>query len=142
MFFSDEFYFLSNMYPCEIHCEINNTHFIFKSVESAFQAHKCPERAKEFVPLDGYKAKQLGKRVKLRNDWDEIKINVMEDLLRIKFSNPRLMQKLSWIEGDIIEENTWYDTYWGCWRGQGQNKLGNLLMKIRDSKQPTVGKLI
>ena len=31
----------------------------------------------------------------------------------------------------LIEGNWWKDTYWGVCDGKGQNKLGELLMKVR-----------
>lgn len=67
-------------------------------------------------------------------NWDNIKLGVMEDVLRIKFQIPEL--KMLLLEtGDlhIQEGNTWNDTYWGVdlKTGEGQNNLGMLLMKIR-----------
>lgn len=35
-------------------------------------------------------------------------------------------------EGEIVEENSWRDTYWGVCKGVGENHLGKILMKIRD----------
>jgi hypothetical protein len=32
----------------------------------------------------------------------------------------------------LVEGNTWNDRYWGVCRGVGQNKLGHLLMKLRE----------
>ncbi len=37
-------------------------------------------------------------------------------------------------EGEIVERNTWNDTFWGVCKGKGENHLGILLMEIRDSK--------
>ena len=36
------------------------------------------------------------------------------------------------VDVDLIEGNTWGDTFWGQVDGKGENKLGKLLMKIRD----------
>ena len=32
----------------------------------------------------------------------------------------------------IVEENVWNDTYWGVCRGRGLNKLGEILMVVRN----------
>ena len=32
---------------------------------------------------------------------------------------------------ELIEGNTWNDTYWGVCNGRGQNHLGKILMKVR-----------
>ena len=122
------------MFPCEIIVEHKHKQYRFNCVESAYQALKCPKRIKEFVKLDGYQAKQLGKTVELREDWDSVKIEVMNDLLKQKFSQPDFLNKLQSVKGEIVEHNFWGDTFWGKCYGTGKNVLGKLLMKIRDEK--------
>ena len=57
----------------------------------------------------------------------------MERLVREKFrQHPDLLQRLKALNGLIQEDNTWGDRYWGVCNGTGQNKLGKILMKIRD----------
>lgn len=60
----------------------------------------------------------------------------MEDVVRAKFyQNPRLAKRLlSTKDMELIEGNTWNDTYWGIdlRSMDGQNRLGKILMKIRD----------
>ena len=62
----------------------------------------------------------------------------MRTLLRKKFSMPELREKLL-ATGDttLIEGTTWHDNYWGvcsCEKcgGRGKNRLGELLMEIRE----------
>lgn len=123
--FRGELFFLSNMYPCNVQG--------FKCVEACFQAHKVAgtETYTAFLRLNGYESKKLGKQVKLRSDWNEVKLSIMEQILREKFQE-ELLQKLLTIKGEIVERNNWGDTYWGVCNGKGQNQLGKLLMKIRD----------
>lgn len=129
MLFRNKFYFLSNMFPCTI----KYRGFTFTCVESAFQACKDESRTKDFVGLNGFEAKKLGRRVHLRKDWDNVKVDIMEEILRIKFSNETLRKALLATGSiDITEENTWGDTYWGICNGVGKNTLGELLMKIRN----------
>ena len=124
--------FLSNMQPCTVFCY----GVMYTSVESAYQASKCVDPADrvQFQNLNPYEAKKLGRRVRMRSDFDTVKLQFMEELLRRKFSNvnPELKQKLI-DTGDIelVEVNTWNDFYWGECRGVGENHLGKLLMKIR-----------
>lgn len=127
--FKDDYFFLSNFYPAPV---------TFKGItyynsEAAFQAQKCPERAKEFIRLFPSNAKALGRKVSLRSDWEEVKDSIMYHIVFAKFnSNEELRQKL--IEtGDtpLIEGNTWHDTYWGVCDGVGKNKLGKILMEVR-----------
>lgn len=132
MFFKGKYYFLSNMYPCDISTQIGEKQCNFSCVEAAFQASKCPGRSSEFVSLNGYEAKKLGKKVELRNDWNEIKVGLMKELVKQKFLNPEMLSKLKAIEGEIVETNNWGDTFWGKCYGKGQNILGKILMEIRD----------
>lgn len=137
MVFRDEYYFLSNMYPCTVTMSMNGKTYTFPCSESAFQAAKCPPQAYLFATgpknkyPDGFKAKKGGRNVPLRPDWEQIKLHVMAEALHAKFSNPQLEAKLVSITGPIVEENTWHDTYWGCCAGEGANYLGRLLMEIR-----------
>lgn len=133
MRFRDKYWFLSNMYPCDVTLAVGGATRTFSCAEAAFQACKCPARADEFVGVDGFAAKRLGRRVPLRADWEETKLATMERVLRAKFgANPALMARLRETRGDIAEDNTWHDTFWGRCDGVGENHLGRLLMKIRD----------
>jgi predicted NAD-dependent protein-ADP-ribosyltransferase YbiA (DUF1768 family) len=59
----------------------------------------------------------------------------MKIALNLKFSqNPHLFEKLQQISGYIEEKNSWEDKFWGTYKGEGLNKLGILLMRIRDNK--------
>ena len=70
--------FLSNFYPALI----TYNGLVFQNNEAAFQAAKCPERSAEFCFLNPSEAKRLGRRVKLRNDWDQIKDSLRQSMSR------------------------------------------------------------
>ncbi|CAM0108020.1 hypothetical protein VPH166E361_0079 [Vibrio phage 166E36-1] len=89
-------------------------------------------------PLKGLK--KFGNSLPLRDDWDDIKLSVMEYGLRYKFSdaNPSLKRKLLATGSQELQEGNWWnDKYWGvCLKtGEGENHLGKLLMEIREEKQ-------
>lgn len=133
MKFRDEFWFLSNMYPCRVRVNVGGLPRTFTCAESAFQACKDPRAAGMFMKMNGFDAKRAGKTVMLRPDWDEIKLTCMENIVRAKFrQNPELAEKLK-ATGDmaLIEENTWGDRYWGVCNNVGENRLGQILMKVR-----------
>ena len=135
MRFRNEYWFLSNMYPCSIWYEgALDGKYIFRSVETIFQMMKCDDdnEKKGFELLNGFEAKKRGRRVKLRDDWNEIKLDVMRDILEVKFSIPDLRNKLIRVNDEIVEDNNWGDRYWGRCNGIGKNMLGKLLMEIRD----------
>jgi predicted NAD-dependent protein-ADP-ribosyltransferase YbiA (DUF1768 family) len=99
-----------------------------------FQAEKCKlgiEKG-QFKFMNGYAAKAQGRRVILRPDWEAVKVDVMRSVLKCKFKG-ELLERLKSVEEDIIEHNTWGDTFWGVCNGRGDNVLGKLLMELRDN---------
>ena len=124
--------FLSNFYETNIEWRGKT----YRNAESVFQASKSgdPLVHNKFLNLSGREAKALGKRIKMREEWNDIKLRVMKDILIKKFSNPELAILLANTgEQEIIEGNTWNDTYWGVCNGIGSNHLGKILMEIRSS---------
>ena len=68
----------------------------------------------------------------MRADWEEVKIEIMEEALRLKFDDPHLKDLLlATGDKELIEGNTWNDQFWGVCNGVGENNLGKLLMKLR-----------
>lgn len=130
--FTKEYSFLSNFYGCFIHY----MGLRFPSVEHAFQAAKSldPDIRWQFQYCrSAGEAKQRGKMVELRPDWEEVKVQVMTDLIRDKFQCPELKQKLLDTGYAHIEEgNNHGDKFWGTVKGQGRNELGKILMKVRE----------
>lgn len=106
----------------------------YPCVENAFQAAKTfdLEQRKPFVTLEPGQAKRAGRKVQLREDWEQVKDSVMEDLVRQKFSQKELKDKLLATGDTYLEETNWWkDTYWGVCNGIGKNTLGKILMKVR-----------
>lgn len=137
MRFRGDYWFLSNMCPAPMRVTLRGKEYRFTCLEAAFQACKCPEQASEFQGIDGFAAKDLGKKVPLRPDWDGLKIPLMERLVRIKFGqNPDLKAKLlATGNTPLVEDNTWGDTFWGTCNGQGRNNLGRILQAAREEYQ-------
>jgi ribA/ribD-fused uncharacterized protein len=116
-----------------------------KTAEHIFQAAKTESREERAHILSRPKpgqAKHAGKRCTLREDWELLKVNIMEEILRRKFRDATLRNLLEETgDAQIIEGNIWHDNFWGqCTRheackGKGKNTLGNLLMKIREENR-------
>ena len=83
--------------------------------------------------LNPSEAKRLGRRMRLRSDWEQVKYDVMLDVVRAKFNqHPDLAQKLlATGDEELVEGNDWGDTYWGVCNGRGKNMLGKILMRVR-----------
>lgn len=131
---------MSNFYQHEMVYEDDK----YRTSEHAFQAAKCTNRAdkeKIITAKTPAMAKSIGGKIPLRSDWEQIKDSVMENVLKAKFSDARLRELLNSTKGcELIEGNHWHDQYWGtcnCSRHNktpGNNMLGILLMKIRDTQ--------
>ena len=78
-------------------------------------------------------AKRMGRRVRMRPDFEQRKFAVMEELIDAKFrQNPDLAkQLLATGNAEIVEINRWGDRIWGVAHGIGENHLGKTLMRIR-----------
>ena len=124
--------FCSNMHPAPV--------FGYATVEHAFVAAKTldeRERARVRAEPDPRAAKRLGRRLTLRPGWEQIKLSVMETLVREKFTrHPALAaQLLATGDLELVERNHWRDTFWGVSDGRGENHLGRILMKVRSELQ-------
>lgn len=130
--FQGEYRFLSNFTPALIEYE----GLKFPTVEHAYQAAKSKDvhfRRHVAELLTPGRAKRAGQTAKLRTDWEDVKLGIMLDLLRIKFKSSRLRLQLKQTGSAHLEEtNYWGDTFWGVCKGKGENQLGKLLMKVRD----------
>lgn len=137
--------FLSNFYP--------DTGPTSEHLYQAFKGLGDAENIEGFTAILNAdtpgKAKRLGRQIKLRSDWDEVKDEIMLTILRGKFKRRPLRD---WLvdtrRAVLIEGNKHGDTYWGAtrtgssrsfpaWRGNhgvvwyGKNMLGILLMQVR-----------
>jgi len=134
--FQDEHHWLSNFW----HAPITVIGFKYDNSEAAYQAAKTINIAHRatFENMTGAAAKKHGRNVILRADWDFVKLEIMELVLRAKFmTHPDLAAKLKNTgDRELIELNTWGDTHWGQIETKdgtltGENILGKLLMNIR-----------
>ena len=130
--FDGEYAFLSNYYNSPItHDGITyptNEHFF-----QAMKTLKIDERLAIAAAETPGQAKRMGRSVTLRSDWEKIKSYYMELGLRLKFQNPDLAAKLiATGDEELIEGNDWGDRIWGVCNGEGENRLGKLLMTIRN----------
>ncbi len=134
----DEYGFLSNFapYPIVIGTEI------WKTVEHYFQASKFldyPTQLKIKNIESPMKAAAEGRRKSngLREDWDDVREQVMLKALNSKFlQHPKLRKQLILTNDNTLVEHTGNDNYWADGGdGNGKNRLGVLLMEVRKNVQ-------
>ena len=135
-------------YPREFYCLDNFSSFkvewdgyLYASLEKAYQTAKflksAPEIAEEIKKShSAHEAQKIAfaNKDKVRSDWQEVKLTIMEELLRKKLQqNPYVKQKLLQTKDYIIVEDSPKDNFWGWGKDRtGENHLGKLWMKLRD----------
>lgn len=134
----DSFYgkyaFLCNFHECPKGVLFDG--MMFPTSEHAFAAAKTTSHEQRQMICNASSpgvAKRLGRQVDLRHDWEEIKTEVMKQIVMNKFSRDKHLRLALLQTGDmeLIEGNTWGDTIWGKVNGRGQNRLGKILMEVR-----------
>lgn len=115
---------------------------LWPTVEHAYQASKFEfEGIREEIrnASSAHETKQLANRmygIYIRPDWNDIKLSVMEEIVRHKLEqHPYVKKKLMESGQMILVEDSHEDAFWG--RGpdyDGQNHLGKIWMKLRDEK--------
>lgn len=151
--FTGEYDFLSNFYPVtleywafapdESYTKTSTAHrFLMPTSEHLFQALKVDRNHPDYLdwvtriadaPSPG-EAKKLGRQAPLRPDWEDHRITAMSYAVIKKFNKPFLKERLlDTGDAQLIEGNTWGDTFWGVSQqtGEGENRLGEMLMAVR-----------
>jgi ribA/ribD-fused uncharacterized protein len=132
--FRGEYRWLSNFAEAEVEWEGRK----YPTTEHAYQAAKTTiveeiEHVRQ-ASTPG-RARRRGQKVTMRNDWDEVKVGVMKNLLEQKFQITEYRDLLLATGGHhLMEGNSWGDSFWGVSldTGMGTNHLGRILMDIRD----------
>ena len=137
---SRDYNFLSNFYPVEISYKGHK----YPSVEHAFQAAKTDnenEKKQFYVKEEGgagltaLEAKRAGKKVTLRKDWENVKLDVLNTLLSLKFfpavNKNKASELFEKLDSNLLYEATGYDEFYGVNPKtlKGTNALGELLMR-------------
>lgn len=109
----------------------------YQTVEHDYQSQKFAGTAMEKKIREAKgpgAAKRLGQSPGIRKDWESVKENVMMECLRAKFkAHPAIAKELLETGDAELVEDSPTDFYWGCGdNGKGKNRLGVLLMKLRE----------
>lgn len=125
--FRGKYRFLSNFYPSGT----STLEHLYQAAKT-FDPSECQAILSACTPGE---AKRLGRKVQYhRADWKSAKVGIMTDLVWEKFLDPTLRELLlSTGDEELIEGNTWGDTFWGVdmRTGEGLNHLGKILMETR-----------
>jgi ribA/ribD-fused uncharacterized protein len=137
--FTARYKFLGNFYPVEITYE----GIVYRTSEHAYQAAKTldPKIRRKIAKIPTAEgAKKFGQTIPLRPDWESIKLGIMKDICNIKFWQDQDLKAKLLATGDrhLEEGNHHGDVFYGTVNGKGLNKLGFILMEIRDSLRGSI----
>ena len=136
--FEDEWFFLSNFSSAKVMFEGRE----YPTAEHVYQAAKSvDDEIRQWIgeSRNAAEAKQRGRRCMIRKDWDDVKLDVMREILVSKFGDAKLGKKLlDTGSEEIIEGNWWGDRFWGVCEDVGQNHLGKILMELREELRKEV----
>jgi ribA/ribD-fused uncharacterized protein len=134
-FYEQDFYILSNFSAFRLQWRGID----FDTSEAAYQWEKFPghsllralirhaNSAHEAFKLaeDSYNSR--------RPDWDDVKVDIMRDILRAKAEQHSYVRRKLLATGDReLIEDSWRDAFWGWGPNRdGKNMLGKLWMEIR-----------
>ena len=129
---------LSNFYVAPVFFE----GVMYRASENAYQAAKTRETSLRvlFQNCSPAESKEKGGKNGIlqtsgnfRKDWETIKTDIMCAVVFDKFlRNNDLRRKLMDTGAKYLEEsNHWGDVVWGAVRGEGENRLGKILMNVR-----------
>jgi N-glycosidase YbiA len=131
---NDEYGSFSNFAPYSIFIESQ----VWLTTEHYFQASKFNDNnIKEKIRSlkSPMQAAEEGRKKQnpIRQDWEEVKLDVMRKAIRSKFfQHHELKLTLVRTNDKVIIEHTSNDNYWADGGdGKGQNMLGKLLMELR-----------
>lgn len=108
----------------------------WNNVEAAYQAQKTnipDEQDMIWRAKTPREARDLGQKVTMRANWDQVKVIVMYECCLAKFlQHADLRKQLMATNQEELIEDSPIDYFWGCGEdGTGQNQLGKVLMRVR-----------
>jgi ribA/ribD-fused uncharacterized protein len=120
---------------------------VWPTTEHYFQAQKFPgtEYEEDIRRANSPMiAARMGRtrKLPLRTGWETVKEDIMREALWAKFSQHAELATLLLGTGDAqLVEHTRNDSYWGDGGdGSGRNRLGALLMELREALRQAVSK--
>ena len=142
LFYEREFYMFSNFSAFAVKYDGD----MWPTAEHAYQAKKFYDfdiRDKIKSARSAHEAKQIAKvfEHEMRDDWEEVKLIVMEEIIWAKLSqHPYIQEKLLQTREREIIEDSHKDAFWGWGPDRdGENHLGKIWMHVRKEMRTVHG---
>jgi GTP cyclohydrolase II len=132
--FFGQWAFLNSYYPVVVPLDGE----LYPSVGHAYQAAKNSDpdhRSKIRNTFDYSKVLALGRSGPHREDWNDVRLNIMKSLANAKFTQPWFRQQLlDTYPKRLVDDNDDDDEFWGESSCGGLNHMGRVLMHIREAE--------
>lgn len=133
-FYEQEFYVFSNFSSFALEWKDH----VWMTSEHAYHSEKFTdpkilEALKETRSAHDAMKLAYANKGKYRNDWNDVRLSVMREILRAKVAqHPYVKKKLLESGNKELIENSWRDAFWGWGPNRdGENQLGKLWMEVR-----------
>lgn len=142
-FYEQDFYVLSNFSAFRLLWK----GLTFDTLEAAYHWEKFPDDISLQIRIrtarSAHEAFKLAEefRSRRRPDWDDVKVDIMRELLFAKVAQHEYVRRKLLATGDReLVENSWRDDFWGWGPNRdGQNMLGKLWMEVRAAITESLG---
>lgn len=139
LFYENEYYIFSNFSSFAV----EKDGVVWQTSEHLYQASKFMGESPSLEIIEeirnarsAHDSKKITKKYpdSYRPDWEEVKIQVMENIIRLKHDQHEYIQKKLKESGDReIIENSPKDAFWGWGPDKdGRNELGKIWMRLRN----------
>lgn len=136
-FYEQDFYVLSNFSAFRLRWKS----YDFDTSEHAYHWEKFHATTHGAIKVEVRQSRSAHEAFKIaernrdvrRPDWDDVKVDVMREILRAKADQHEYVRRKLLATGDReLIENSWRDDFWGWGPNRdGRNQLGKLWMEIR-----------
>lgn len=134
-FYEHDYYIFSNFSSFKLDWKGRD----WMTSEHAYHSEKYPDQKHKDEIANKRSAHEALKfaeehKAERRKDWEEVKLDIMKQILHAKAAQHAYVMKKLLDSGDrILIENSWRDDFWGWGPSKdGANHLGKLWMEVRD----------
>ena len=132
--FTKDYHFLSNYYNHTIKFDgLFYRNNIACFIAQMFESDDTKKLFSKMLPGQAIRMAEMMRNPR-EKEWDDIKEDLMYKICYAKFSYATKLrdQLIDTGDAELINETKWDNKFWGTTDGIGENRLGKILMRIRE----------
>lgn len=132
--FTKDYHFLSNYYNHTIKFDgLFYRNNIACFIAQMFEPNDTKKLFSKMLPGQAIRMAEMMRNPR-EKEWNDIKEDLMYKICYAKFSYATKLrdQLIDTGDAELINETKWDNKFWGTTNGIGENKLGKILMRIRE----------